>query len=295
MYSVVSLAVALNLTTPGSRTTQTGPVVAIVTRASGGKEPPVGTRLRVNTTITLQKGSKRIVLHVPSGQRMELVGPSEYVVQAQGLVWKKGERGTALSSIAKNDRKTLPKANEGKSGFSRPGAILTRGDDDPDLGPIQLSPVGALRSDETKLTWKGYIDGDTISVSFTREATEVANLRLPNSASFLEIPASARTPGEVHLVTISVLQDGRLRNSTAMSYRYLTPDEAAEVSALEASLGENAQKGDPEAVIVLCDRYLDLGLTNRAKELLLKLREDQLSQEELEWLANAKKLIPTSR
>jgi len=295
MFSEISLLAAGLLIGVQASNVTASPVVVIVTRASGGKEPALGARLRSDSIVSLPKGAKRTLLHLPTGKRLEITGPCEYLVQSKGLTWKKGEKGTSLKPVAKLEKKTLPKAHEGKTGFSRPGAILTRGDDDPELGPIGVGPFGALLPNETTVNWKGFIDGDTLSVSITNESTEVGSFRLPNTATSLEIPASARTPGRLYLLTMTVLQDGRFRNSTAVSYRFLTSEEVLELLELERTFLMAAEQGETEAIVLLCDRYLDLGLTAKAKHLLPKLKEDQLSLEEFTWLSEAKKLITADK
>lgn len=260
---------------------QARPALAVVTRAQGQGEPVLGRRLAEGYLVSLQQGQSRTVLHLSTGSRIALSGPTVYVVQPQGLTYRSGQRGKQLTPVKKVVKPIRErKGRDGAKTVTRPGAVVVRGGSDTDPGPHSVAPTGGLLPSETSLRWKGSMNGDAVVVSFVLKRKEVASITLKPREKECQIPLVACTPGEVYTATITVLREGRFVSSDRVIYKFLPKESVDELAALEDAFLEPALAGDAESLLLLLDAYAELRTVARAEAVISAVGKAELTEDE---------------
>jgi hypothetical protein len=259
-------------------------VVAIGTRAQG-VEPAV-VRLVSGSTVRLEQNQSRVLVHLPSGQRVKLSGPCVYRITDKGFAYVSGTKGAALPGIKSVKWQPSDKAN-GERG--RLGAVITRGDDDHDLGPKGVQPAGGVESAD-RLEWSGFIDGDAVSVSVVSGGKEIWSAKVPRQTKTIQLPEACRLPGVIYQCSLMVLKDGRLRNSVTLDYRLLTENERSDSREFLQQLEKNP--GDFDLLVTAIEFYREVGLTSLCSEALKRGLESQsFDDEQKVWIKDALKRL----
>ena len=216
---------------------------------------------------------------------MNFTGPCSYRVSTKGFDYISGTKATNLPPIKPVAWKPIPpnQTNQ-KNVMTRIGAIVTRGADDPDAGPKNITPTGMLLPSQVKLAWNGFIDGNSISITIANGPREVWSTKLNPKSKQVEIPTECQTPDVKFTCSISVLRDGRFQNGATFDFQYVSPTVAAQVENCEELFLKSAEEGSFDAAMILIACYQEFGFRDKITKTIARIELKSLTKEELEWL-----------
>jgi hypothetical protein len=259
------------LLAPASRPAVVGQLLNVsggVEVQRGGEAARKGTllyQLRQGDLLKVRGGGSAEVVLFRNGARFVLSGAASARVGDGDLKPVSGAAPRALKSLSSRFAKRIN--SPGGSVSPRFLGVLVREKGDPDLGPRDPSPSGAIRGVPVLLRWKGPVEGESLRVQISDGEQVVHRKELPPTAREYQVDPGILRRGEYYVWSVTAVSQGESGARCRAMLRLLSPDEQAELEQLEREAAEarGASPDSPASTLILAQVYERLGLFDSAR------------------------------